>query len=114
MHFVPHSAQGIAPTGGLKIAFTLFFKSLLSLGNSLPSVGKPCKGTRAGVGALQEGPNFTGKHCMNSDPDTVGCLLSRGGLRLVFQLDASGPLKSCLGFVSPELDPVLNSQTLWH
>lgn len=44
---------------------------------------------------------------MNSGP-----LPSRGGLRLVFQLDASGPPKSCPGFVNPELDPVLNSQTL--
>lgn len=70
-------------------------------------MGKPCTGTRAGLGALQEGPNFTGKYCVNSGP-----LPSRGGLRLVFQLDASGPPKSCPGFVNPELDPVLNSQTL--
>lgn len=67
--------RGTAPMGGLKTALTLLFESLLGLGTSLPSVGKPCTGTRAGLGTFWEGPSW--KHCVNSGPATVGCPLSR-------------------------------------
>jgi len=64
-------------------------------------VGKPCAGTRVGLGALQEGPSFAGKSCVISGPDTVRCPMSTGGLGLVFQLDNSASAKSCLGFRNP-------------
>lgn len=84
----------------MKTALALFFESMLGSGTSLLSMGKPCTGTGAGLGALWEGPGSTRKYCVNSVPYTVGCPLSRRDWDWYFYSKVSGPPKSCLGFVS--------------